>query len=87
MFATEIRRKRVEKLRAARQWRWHLDEVYVKINGVTHYLCGPSIIQCLQSCFTGNQQKFCESAISFGLFERMGQNRFHRRRQYPSSEW
>ena len=25
-------------MRACRQWRWHLDEVYVKINGVTHYL-------------------------------------------------
>ena len=25
-------------MRACCQWRWHLDEVYVKINGVTHYL-------------------------------------------------
>ena len=38
MFAAEIRDKRVEAMRACRQWRWHLDEVYVKINGVTHYL-------------------------------------------------
>ena len=38
MFTAEIRRKRVERMRATRQWRWHLDEVYVKINGVTHYL-------------------------------------------------
>ena len=38
MFAAEIRRKRVEAMRACRQWQWHLDEVYVKINGVTHYL-------------------------------------------------
>jgi putative transposase len=37
MFAAEIRGKRVEAMRACRQWRWHLDEVYVKINGVTHY--------------------------------------------------
>jgi len=38
MFAAEIRGRRVEAMRAHRQWRWHLDEVYVKINGVTHYL-------------------------------------------------
>jgi putative transposase len=33
MFATEIRRKRVERMRAFTHWRWHLDEVYVKIGG------------------------------------------------------
>jgi putative transposase len=38
MFAAEIRSKRAEAMRACRQWQWHLDEVYVKINGVTHYL-------------------------------------------------
>jgi putative transposase len=38
MFAADIRGKRVEAMRAHRQWQWHLDEVYVKINGVTHYL-------------------------------------------------
>jgi putative transposase len=38
MFAAEIRGKRVEAMRAHRHGKWHLDEVYVKINGVTHYL-------------------------------------------------
>ncbi len=38
MFATEIRSKRVDRMRVHRHWRWHLDEVYVKINGATHYL-------------------------------------------------
>ena len=38
MFAAEIRRRRVDRMRACKHWRWHLDEVYVKINGVTHYL-------------------------------------------------
>ena len=38
MFAAEIRRRRVDRTRACKRWRWHLDEVYVKINGVTHYL-------------------------------------------------
>ena len=38
MFAAEIRRRRRQTLRAVPQWRWHLDEVFVKINGQTHYL-------------------------------------------------
>ncbi len=37
MFAAEIRRKRVGGTRPSR-WRWHLDEVFVKVNGVQHYL-------------------------------------------------
>ena len=38
LFAAEIRGKRMEAMRACRHWRWHLDEVYVKINGVPHTL-------------------------------------------------
>ncbi len=38
MFAGEIRRKRVGHMRAFTHWRWHQDEVYVKINGEMHYL-------------------------------------------------
>ena len=38
MFASEIRRKRVHQLRAFSKWRWHVDEVFVKINGERHYL-------------------------------------------------
>src|SRR5476649_2698972 len=38
MFAAEIRRKRSAQMRQVTQWRWHLDEVYVKINGEMHYL-------------------------------------------------
>lgn len=37
MFAAEIRKRRVEGLRSSR-WGWHLDEVFVKINGERHYL-------------------------------------------------
>ena len=29
MFAAEIRRKRVQKMRACTHWQWHLDEGYV----------------------------------------------------------
>src|ERR1700735_1878306 len=38
MFAAGIRRKRSVQMRQVTQWRWHLDEVYVKINGELHYL-------------------------------------------------
>jgi putative transposase len=38
MFAAEIRRKRVSPMRNFSRWRWHLDEMYVKINGEMRYL-------------------------------------------------
>nr|WP_223798799.1 IS6 family transposase [Sphingomonas nostoxanthinifaciens] len=37
-MASEVRQQRVSYMRGFRQWRWHLDEVFVKINGETHYL-------------------------------------------------
>jgi putative transposase len=38
LFASEIRRKRVNQMRCHSNWIWHLDEVFVKINGERHYL-------------------------------------------------
>ena len=38
LFAADIRRQRVYRMRGFRQWRWHLDEVFVRINGKRHYL-------------------------------------------------
>lgn len=38
MFAAESRRRRVERMRCWPQWQWHLDEMFVKINGERHYL-------------------------------------------------
>ena len=37
MFANEIKKHRIEGLRTS-HWQWHLDEVFVKINGERHYL-------------------------------------------------
>jgi putative transposase len=37
MFAAEIRKRRVVH-HSYSNWRWHLDEVFVRINGETHYL-------------------------------------------------
>ncbi len=37
-FAAEIKKKSSAQMRTRTQWRWHLDEVFVRINGETHYL-------------------------------------------------
>jgi len=39
LFAADIRRQRADRMQGFRHWRWHLDEMYVKINGEMHYLC------------------------------------------------
>jgi len=38
MFAADIKRQRISRMRGFCHWRWHLDEIFVKINGETHYL-------------------------------------------------
>ena len=38
MFAGEIRRQRISRMRGFRDWKWHLDEMYVKLNGEMVYL-------------------------------------------------
>jgi len=38
MFASDIRRQCVSRMKGFRHWRRQLDEVFVKINGATHYL-------------------------------------------------
>jgi putative transposase len=37
MFAAEIRKRRIEGMKSSHR-RWHLDEMFVKINGERHYL-------------------------------------------------
>ncbi len=38
MFAAELRKRRTASRQGSPEWRWHLDEVFVRINGATHYL-------------------------------------------------
>ena len=38
MFAAEIKKTRSASRQSSPQWRWHLDEVFVRINGEIHYL-------------------------------------------------
>ena len=38
LFAADVRRQRISRMRGFRHWRWHLDEMYVKLNGEMVYL-------------------------------------------------
>ncbi len=38
LFAGEIRVERVSRMRGFRHWKWHLDEMYAKLNGEMVYL-------------------------------------------------
>ena len=38
LFTPDIRRTRVQRMRAYSNWQRHLDEVFVKIDGETHYM-------------------------------------------------
>jgi putative transposase len=38
IFAADARRQRVSRMRGFRQWKWHLDEMYVRLNGEMVYL-------------------------------------------------
>jgi putative transposase len=38
MFAGEISRRRPQRMHQFTHWKWHLDEVYVKINGEMRHL-------------------------------------------------
>jgi len=38
LFAGDIRRRHVSRMRGFRHWRWHLDEMYAKLNGEMVYL-------------------------------------------------
>ena len=38
VFAGEIEKRRTSYPQSYSNWRWHLDEVFVKLNGETHYV-------------------------------------------------
>jgi len=65
LMAREIKNRRSQRLRQVTQWRWHLDEVFVKINGETHYLwrAVDHEGEVLESCVTKSRDKV--SALKF----------------------
>ena len=38
LFASKIRQRRAQSMRSVSRRRWQIDEVFVKVNGVQHYL-------------------------------------------------
>jgi putative transposase len=59
MFAAEIAKKRVAHMRGFTRWRWHLDEIFVKINGKLCYLwrAVDHEGEVLETMVTANQDK------------------------------
>ena len=74
MFAAEIRKKRVDQMRAHTHWRWHLDEVYVKINGEMRYLwrAVDHEGEVLESCVTMRRDKAAGLAFIMKAMKRHG---------------
>ncbi|KQS03683.1 transposase [Sphingomonas sp. Leaf357] len=65
MFAGDIRRQRASRMRGFRHWRWHLDEMYVKLNGEMVYLWRAVDHECeiLESYITRTRDK--DAALRF----------------------
>ena len=55
LFAADIRRQRVSQMRGFRHWKWHLDEMYVRVNGEMVYFGVPSItrVRCWKATSLG----------------------------------
>ncbi len=73
LFAAEIRKTRIGQVRTSR-WRWHLDEVFVKINGVQHYLwrAVDHEGEVLESCVTKTRDKAAALKFLKKLMKRNG---------------
>src|SRR5215471_19523495 len=77
MFAAEIRKRRVLQMRCYPQWRWHLDEVLVKINGK---LCSlwravDHEGEVLEAVVTAKRDKAAALKLIKGIMKKYGQPR------------
>ena len=77
MFAAEIRKKRVAHMRAYPQWRWHLDEAFVKINGKLCYLwrAVDHEGEVLESVVTAKRNKAAALKLLKRIMKKYGQPR------------
>ena len=75
MFASEIRQKRVQQMRAYSKWKWHVDEIFVKINGKRHCLwrAVDHEGEVLESVVTKRRNKRAALKILRKLMKRHGQ--------------
>ena len=74
MFAGDIRRQRVSGMRGFRHWRWHLDEMYVKLNGEMVYLwrAVDQEVEILESYVTKTRDKAAALAFIKKALKRHG---------------
>ena len=74
LFAADIRRQRVQRMRGFRHWRWHLDEMYVKLNGEMVYLwrAVDHEGEVLESCVTKKWDKSAASRFMKKALKRHG---------------
>src|SRR5579863_842682 len=77
MFAAEIRKKRVARMRGYTQWRWNLDEVFVKINGKLRYLwrAGDHEGEVLESVVTVKRDKAAALKFRKRIMKKYGRPR------------
>ena len=77
MFASEIKRKRVDRGKTFSNWRWHIDEVFVKNNGEQHCLW-PAVDhegEVLEAVVTKRRYKRAALKLLKKLMKRYGQPR------------
>ena len=74
LMAAEIKQKRIQQLRAYSKWKWHVDEVFVKINGERHYLWRAVDVEgeVLESVVTKRRNKDAALKMLKTLMKRYG---------------
>ena len=77
MFAAEIHKRRLAHLRGSPQWRWHLDEVFVKVNGKLCYLwrAVDNEGEVLEAVLTARRDKAAALKLLKRIMKRYGQPR------------
>jgi len=61
LFAGKVWRQRVSRMRGFRHWRWHLDEMYVKLQ--------PAFLSSLRSTFQAWIASYNAATFFFGVIE------------------
>ena len=74
LMAVEIKQKRIQQLRTYSKWKWHIDEVFVKIKGDRHYLWGAVDAEgeVLESVVTKRRNKHAALKLLKKLMKRYG---------------
>src|ERR1700722_5298280 len=90
MFAAEIRKRRVAHMRGYPQWRWHLDEVFVKVNGKLCYLwrAVDHESEVLEAVVTAKRDKAAARKLLKRIMKKYGRPRTivtDRLRAYPAT--